>query len=239
MKSNDIELTSTNPFGYEIGQKVMGFDYNRGRHFICGTIIEKDHSGHRREENAYKIKSEYGDEHSGTLFENGILPSFDRNILFKELRKDKMLTIRVSFSFGVHVIVEKDGKEIFSQRIDDEEEKGNDVEPGSLLESYQKLLICLGFKPLSGEMYMGDGLLVLKFSEPEDDKNTDRISKHVLDDIRGDIWDTDKVPKEKQDEIINSLTPNELFDKWCAWNGYIGLKDEIKRTVFEIYGIKK
>lgn len=164
---------------------------------------------------------------------------FDRNILSKELRKDKMLTVKVLFDFGTTVIVEKDDKEVFSHRIDNEEEQGNDADPGNLLKSYEKLLTRLGFNPLSDEMYLGDGLLVLKFAEPEDEKNTERISQHVLDDIRNDISDKDNVPKKEQDDIINSLTPNELFDKWCGWNGYVGLKDSIKRAVFEIYGIKK
>lgn len=239
MKPGDIELTSTNPFKYNIGQEVMGYDYNRGRHFICGTIAERDHRGNSRKDNAYRIESEYGDNHSGTLFENGILPSFDKNILSKELRKDKMLTVKVLFDFGTTVVVEKDGKELFTHRIDREDEEGNDTDPGNLLKSYEKLLAYFDFNPLSDEMYLGDGLLILKFAEPEDGKNTERISEHVLEDIRNDIWDTDSIPKEKQDDIINSLTPNELFDKWCGWNGYIRLSEKIKRAVFEIYGIKK
>lgn len=239
MKSGDIELTSTIPFKYDIGQKVMGYDYNRGRHFICGTIAERDHRGRSRDENAYRIESEYGDKHSGTLFENGILPSFDMNILSKELRKDKMLTVKVLFDFGTTVVVEKDGKELFAHRLDREDGEGNYADPGNLLKSYEKLLACFDFNPLSDEMYLGDGLLILKFAEPEDGKNTERISEHILDDIRNDIWDTDSVPKEKQDDMINSLTPNELLDKWCGWNGYIGLSEKIKRAVFEIYGIKK
>lgn len=238
MKSGDIELTSTNPFKYDIGQKVMGFDYNRGRTFICGTIVEKDHRGRCGGDNAYKIESEYG--HSGILFENNILPSFDKNILFKELRKDKMLTIRILFDFGIHAIVEKDGKEVFSHRIDDEEEEGREVEPGNLLKSYEKLLTSLGFKPLLDEMYLGDGLLVLKFSEPEDDKNTERISKYVLDDIRNSIIDKKgEISKERQDEIIDASSSNELYEKWCSWNGFVGWSEKIKRAIFEIYGIKK
>lgn len=237
MKSNDLELTSTNPFKYGIGQKVMGYDYNRGRHFICGTIAERDHSGHSRAENSYRIESEYGGEHSGTLFENGILPYFDRNILSKELRKDEMLTVKVLSDFGTSVVVEKDGKEVFSHRIDDEKEEGNCADPGNLLKSYEKLLMCLNFKPLPDEMYLGDGLLILKFAEPEDEKNTDRISNPVLGDIRSGIGDNVQV--KRRDDIINSLSSNELFERWCEWNGFIGLDEKIKRAVFEIYGIKK
>lgn len=32
---NVIDLYAKNPYSYEIGKKVMGFDYNRGRRLIC------------------------------------------------------------------------------------------------------------------------------------------------------------------------------------------------------------
>lgn len=58
------------------------------------------------------------------------------------------------------VFVEKDKKEIFSQNIE-----GDMEDPGELLESYEKLLIFLGFEPDHGRMYLGDGVMVLQFEE--------------------------------------------------------------------------
>lgn len=151
-----IDLYARNPYKHEIGEKVMGFDLFRDRRFICGIIVDRDHRG---DTNAYIIESEYGKDHSGTLFESGILSFFDENILLRELEKDKMLTIKILYGFGVVVIVEKDGKEIFRQNIE------GVAEPEYLLKSYEKLLACLDFKPLLDEMYMDDSLLILKFEK--------------------------------------------------------------------------
>ncbi len=156
-----IDLYARNPFQYDIGKKVMGFDYNRGRTFICGTIVGREHRG---EESAYIIESEYGERYSGTLFENSIQP-FDEEIVLKEIKRDNRLTIRIVDHNGVSVILEKDRKEIFWHDIG-----GNDVESESLLKSYEKLLEYLGFKADTDGMYISDGLLVLQFDNKSDDE---------------------------------------------------------------------
>lgn len=80
---------------------------------------------------------------------------------WKEIRKDNRLTMRVVFHFNpVIVYVEKDKKEIFSQKI-----SGDIEEPGELIELYEKLLVFLGFIPDHGRMYLGDGLMILRFDE--------------------------------------------------------------------------
>lgn len=157
-----VDLYAENPFTHKIGEKVMGFNYFRGRRFICGTIVDRKHSG---TSNAYIIKSEYN-KHDGTLYDSEFIP-YDENILLRELKKDKMLTIRFLFDFGFTIIVEKDGKEIFSQEI-----KGVDIDTDDMIDdmidSYKKLLEVLGYKPLLDEMYLGDGLIVLKFENEKE-----------------------------------------------------------------------
>ncbi len=151
-----IDLYAGNPYGHDIGEKVMGtvFQYHK---FICGTIIDREHSGR---DNAYTIESEYGKDYSGTLCEGSIKP-FDEKVVLEEIRKDNRLTIRILSDFNpVTVIVEKDKKEIFSQHIE-----GDMEDPGELLKSYEKLLAFLGFKPDLGRMYLGDGLMVLQFDD--------------------------------------------------------------------------
>jgi hypothetical protein len=160
-----IDLFARNPFQHDIGKKAMGFDYNKGRTFICGTIVAREHRG---EENAYIIESEYGKHYSGTLFENSIQP-FDEKVILKEIERDNRLTIRIVDHNGVSVILEKDRKEIFWHNID-----GDDIEAESLLKSYEKLLEYLGFKADTDGMYIGDGLLVLQF----DDENNNHSGKY-------------------------------------------------------------
>lgn len=151
-----IDLYARNPYKHDIGDKVMGTDIQYCR-FICGTITDMEHRGN---DNAYMIKSEYGKDYSGTLYENSVQP-FDEKVVLEEIRKDNRLTIRVAFQFNpVTVCVEKDKKEIFSQHIE-----GDIEDPGDLLESYEKLLEFLGFIPDQGRMYRGDGIFILQFDE--------------------------------------------------------------------------
>lgn len=158
-----IDLYSRNPFKHDLYEKVMGFDYNRGKRFIYGVITHRDHRG---KENAYTIESPHGHDHSGVLYENSILPFFDEGILSRELEKDKMLTISIICRCGTLVIVEKDGKEVFNVHMDESEY----IESGELMKSYELLLAFLGYKPLLDEMYIGDGLMILKFEKEDENK---------------------------------------------------------------------
>lgn len=148
-----IDLYARYPYHHDIGEKVMGDDGS----FICGTIIYREHRGN---DNAYIIESEYDKDYSGTLYEASIKP-FDENVVLEEIRKDNRLTIKIFADFNpISISVEKDKKEIFSQRIE-----GDIEDPGELLKSYEKLLILLGFKPDIDRMYIGDGVLMLQFDE--------------------------------------------------------------------------
>ncbi len=69
-------------------------------------------------------------------------------------------------------------------------------------------------------------------------KNTERLPKMILEDIRNNIGD-ESVPDEKKDMKINRLTNDELFNRWCDWNGLFGFSDKIKRTIFAIYDIEE
>lgn len=158
-----IDLYARKSFKHNLRKKVMGFDYNRGKRFICGIITDRNHHG---EENAYTIESPYGHDHSGVLYENSILPAFDEKILSRELEKDKMLTISIMCRCGTIVTVEKGNKEVFSTNMDESEY----IESGELMKSYELLLTFLGYKPLLDEMYIGDGLMVLKFEKEDENK---------------------------------------------------------------------
>ena len=155
-----LDLFARNPFKNNIGDKVMGYHTFGCFRFVCGNIIDREHRG---ESNVYIIESEYGKDFSGELFE-GAIKIYDEKLVLEEIRrtvgndKTRVLTVRVLDHCGVSVIVEEKGKEVVSEDID-----GDDVEPGSLLKSYEKLLTYLGWKPDSDRMYLGDGLLVLNF----------------------------------------------------------------------------
>ncbi len=150
-----IDLCAGNPYDHEIGEKVMGSDWQYHR-FICGTIVDREHRGR---DNAYIIESEYGKDYSGTLYEGSIKP-FDENIVLEEIRKNNRLTIRITYDFGVTIFVEKDKKEIFSQSIE-----GDIEEPGEILKTIEKLLTFLGYEPDMDRMCLGDGVLVLQFED--------------------------------------------------------------------------
>lgn len=155
-----IDLYARNPFKHDIGEKVMGYNIFRTFQFVCGTIVDREHRG---ETNAYRIESEYGKDFGGELFESAIKP-YDEKLVLEEIRrtlgddKTRVLTIKVLDRCGVSIIVEEKGKEVVTEDID-----GDDVELGSLLKSYEKLLTYLGWKPDRDRMYLGDGLLVLNF----------------------------------------------------------------------------
>jgi len=51
-----IDLYAGNPYSHDIGEKVMGNDWQYHR-FMCGTIVDREHRGR---DNAYMIESEYG-----------------------------------------------------------------------------------------------------------------------------------------------------------------------------------
>lgn len=167
-----MDLFARNPFKYNIEDKVMGYHIFRCFQFICGNIIGREHRG---ESNVYTIESEYGKDFSGDLFEGDIKP-YDEKLVLEEIRrtvgndKTRVLTVKVleidrSDQCGVSVIVEEKGNEVVREDID-----GEDVEPGDLLKSYEKLLTYLGWKPDLDRMYLGDGLLVLNFLKDLEEK---------------------------------------------------------------------
>lgn len=50
-------------------------------------------------------------------------------------------------------------------------------------------------------------------------KNTERINKRIIDDVREHLGL--KRGDASKDDKINSMSPNEIFDRWCTWNGFI------------------
>jgi hypothetical protein len=66
-------------------------------------------------------------------------------------------------------------------------------------------------------------------------KNTERISKRVLDDIR---QNTPFGRDNFTDEEINKKTTHELLDHYLIWNGLIGYGPSIRNAISQIYGVK-
>ena len=66
-------------------------------------------------------------------------------------------------------------------------------------------------------------------------KNTERINKNIVDDVRKDLelegGDT------STDDKINSMSPNEIFERWCEWNGFINHSATFRRVIGSIYGV--
>lgn len=160
-----MELYAGYPFKYDIGNKVLGYRIFGCFRFICGNIIGREHRG---ESNVYIIESEYGKDFSGELFEGDITP-YDEKLVLEEVRRTvgdentRVLTVKVLDHCGVSLIVEEKGKDVIWENIE-----GDDVEPDSLLKSYEKLLTYLGWKPDLDRMYLGDGLLALNFIKEKD-----------------------------------------------------------------------
>lgn len=66
-------------------------------------------------------------------------------------------------------------------------------------------------------------------------KNTERISKGIIDDVRENLGlkrgDTSK------DDKINSMSSNEIFNRWCEWNGFINYSETFREVIGSIYGM--
>ena len=65
-------------------------------------------------------------------------------------------------------------------------------------------------------------------------KNTERISKNIIDDVRENLGLERGDPSK--DDKINSMYPNEIFERWCEWNGFINLSETFRRVIGSIYG---
>jgi hypothetical protein len=66
-------------------------------------------------------------------------------------------------------------------------------------------------------------------------KNTEKISPDIIMCVRENLGvgpeDTSK------DDKINIMSHNEIFDRWCEWNGFINCSEWFKRVIGNIYGI--
>lgn len=66
-------------------------------------------------------------------------------------------------------------------------------------------------------------------------KNTEIIDQHIIGDVRENLGiSRDNLSK---DDEINRMSLNEIFNRWCEWNGYINLSGEFKKVIGNIYGI--
>ncbi len=66
-------------------------------------------------------------------------------------------------------------------------------------------------------------------------KNTERISTDIIRNVRENLGvepgDTSK------DDEINRMSLNEIFDRWCEWNGLINYGKTIRKVIGSVYGI--
>lgn len=162
-----IDLYASNPFKYDIGEKVMGYGSNifMRTQFIFGTIVDRMHE---RDVNTYLVESGHERGFSGRLFEREIKP-YDEKLVLEEIRRTigdenaRVLSLKIPYYHGVGVIIEEKGKEIFEQPLEGDY-AGDDVDPYSLLESFKKLLIYLGWKPDLDRMFDdGENIIILNF----------------------------------------------------------------------------
>lgn len=66
-------------------------------------------------------------------------------------------------------------------------------------------------------------------------KKTEKISSDIIRDVRENLG---VGPNDmSKDEMINTMSLDEIFSRWCEWNGYINLSREFKRVIGNIYGI--
>ncbi len=66
-------------------------------------------------------------------------------------------------------------------------------------------------------------------------KNTERIRNDIIRDVRGNLGlEPDDL---SQDDKINRMSPNEIFNRWCEWNGLINYGKKLMCVVGNIYGI--
>lgn len=67
--------------------------------------------------------------------------------------------------------------------------------------------------------------------------NVDRLNKSILGAIREYFGAKDATDTSK-DNIINTLSNDELFDAWCNWEGLIRYASKLKSVVENIWDIK-
>lgn len=66
-------------------------------------------------------------------------------------------------------------------------------------------------------------------------ENTERISKGIIDNVRENLG-LEKGDTSKDDEI-NYMSPNDIFNRWCEWNGFINCSETFRAVICSIYGV--
>lgn len=79
--------------------------------------------------------------------------------------------------------------------------------------------------------------LALKQPDTVKLKNTERLSKKVIGDIRRSLT-ADNKNDTSNDDKINQMENDELLEHFFIWHGFIGFKDMIKNAVENIYRVK-
>lgn len=66
-------------------------------------------------------------------------------------------------------------------------------------------------------------------------KNTERINKDIIDDVRENLGL--ERGNSSKDDIIDSMSPNEIFRRWCEWHGFINYSGIFRAVISSIYGV--
>lgn len=223
-----IDLYARNPYQHNIGIKVMGYDIFRTYRFICGEIIDREHQGNT---NAYMIRSEYGDDYSGTLFEKAICP-YDDEFVHKELNRRGVLTIRITFQFGVIVIAEdKEGREIFCQEV--EEGKSSQIDERKLLIAFEELLKYLGFKTEDYVSVEDDNIFQMKFVKEVGNINALTICISKTSVIIKDKDDNEIIRKVVVDLEDLQANPSGILKSFEELLKYLGFYPDLDRMYMD------
>lgn len=64
-------------------------------------------------------------------------------------------------------------------------------------------------------------------------KNTERLPEYILDILRERL--PGYLAEKTIDEIIDLLSPAEIFKNWCEWEGFVGKAEKIKKAHDDIF----
>ena len=78
-------------------------------------------------------------------------------------------------------------------------------------------------------------IALMEKCEARNENNPNRYPEHIMQYVRQSIC-TDKYD-DAMDEEINKMSPSEVFERVCNWNGLIKYADIIKGWVWDIFKV--
>lgn len=106
--------------------------------------------------------------------------------------------------------------------------KGNSTRNWAILDR-------LSDKELFDGTKVAECLQIIDKCEARIQSNTNKYPENIMESVRQSIdleeWD------DSQDNEINEMTPNEIFEHVCTWEGFYSYADTIKQWINDIYKI--